>query len=94
MRPTFLLTAIIFTAMLAATPVTASASSRPDRLLLARDGVSLDQAAEQVRRDTGGRILDARTVGRGNRAQHRIKVLLPSGKVRVINVPAGGNGRS
>lgn len=73
-------------------PAQATPTSPP--VLLARGGVSLDQAVEQVRRQTGGRILDARTVGSGNRAQHRIKVLLPSGKVRIITVPAGGNGRS
>lgn len=52
-------------------------------------GMSLNQAVQQVQRDTGGRVLSAETVGQGNRRVHRIKVLLPSGRVRVVTVDAG-----
>jgi uncharacterized membrane protein YkoI len=55
-----------------------------------RTQVSLDEAAERVRADTGGRILSAETVRRGGRAVHRIKVLLPSGHVRIVHVGADG----
>jgi hypothetical protein len=34
-------------------------------------------------------VLSAETVGQGNRRVHRIKVLLPSGRVRVVTVDAG-----
>jgi hypothetical protein len=47
-----------------------------------RDGVSLDEAVTRVRRDTGGRVLSAEP----RDGRYRIKVLLPDGAVRVINV--------
>lgn len=58
-------------------------------ILLARAGMSLDQAVNQVRKQTGGRILSAKTVSKGGRRFHRIKVLMPSGKVKIIRKPAG-----
>ena len=59
-------------------------------IMLARaSGQSLDQAVSQVRRDTGGRILSARTVSENGRQIHRIKVLMPSGRVKIIRKPAG-----
>jgi len=71
-------------------PLPASHSA-PDRLMLAgQQQISLDQAIAQVRRQTGGRILSANTVNQGGRKTHRIKVLMPNGVVRVINVNAGG----
>lgn len=49
-----------------------------------RDGLSLDEAVARVRRDTGGRVLSAEA----RDGRYRIKVLLPNGAVRVINVDA------
>ena len=60
------------------------------RWQVARGGVSLDAAVARIQRETGGRVLSATTVDEGGRAVHRIKVLLPSGKVRVYQVDAGG----
>lgn len=51
-------------------------------------GISLDEAVRDVKNQTGGRILSARTVGRGNRKTHVVKVLLPSGKVKVVRISA------
>lgn len=56
-------------------------------------GVSLNEAVQQVQRETGGRVLSADTVNHGGRAMHRIKVLLPSGQVRVVTVGAQAGGR-
>jgi uncharacterized membrane protein YkoI len=53
-------------------------------------GISLDQAAEQVRRQTGGRILSAETVSKDGRQVHRIKVLTPDHKVVIREINAGG----
>lgn len=59
-------------------------------ILLARaSGLTLDQAVNQVRKETGGRILSAKTVSKKGRRTHRIKVLMPSGRVRIIHKPAG-----
>lgn len=52
-------------------------------------GMSLNEAVQQVQRETGGRVLSADTVSQGGRSVHRIKVLLPSGHVRVVTVDAG-----
>ena len=48
----------------------------------------LDQAVQQVKQKTGGRILSAKTKNKDGRQVHKIKVLLPDGKVRIIRVNA------
>ncbi len=63
-----------------------------DPILLAKsDSLTLEQAAAKVRRQTGGRILSAKESHRGGRKIYRIKVLLPSGNVRVVTVNADGS---
>ena len=49
-------------------------------------GKSLSEAIEQVRRQTGGQILSAKTKVNGNREVHHIKVLTRDGKVRTVKV--------
>lgn len=49
-------------------------------------GKSLSEAVEQVRRQTGGRILSAETKVEGNREVHHIKVLTKDGKVKTHRV--------
>jgi hypothetical protein len=56
------------------------------RLAQSNDGKTLSQAVEQVRRQTGGRILSAETKLQGNREVHLIKVLTEDGKVRTHKV--------
>jgi uncharacterized membrane protein YkoI len=53
-----------------------------------RGGISLDDAAAKVRKQTGGRVLSADTSSHRGDTVHRIKVLLPSGRVRVYLVDA------
>lgn len=50
------------------------------------DGKSLSEAVEQVRRQTGGRILSAETKVQGGREVHHIKVLTKDGKVKTHKV--------
>lgn len=52
-------------------------------------GVSLNQAVQQAQQRSGGRVLSADTVRQGGRAVHRVKVLTPSGQVRVYTFDAG-----
>ena len=88
---------LLFLSIVALTGATMPAVALADRhhpQFLARRGgedvgMSLNQAVQQVQRDTGGRILSAETVDQGGRRVHRIKVLLPSGRVRVVTVDAG-----
>jgi|GEM_PF-1808945 hypothetical protein len=57
--------------------------------LAAKSGeLSLDQATAKVRKETGGRVLSARAETNGGRTSYRIKVLLPSGHVRIVRVDA------
>ncbi len=53
-------------------------------------GVSLNQAVQQAQQQSGGRVLSADTVNQGGRTVHRVKVLTPSGQVRVYTFDAGG----
>lgn len=47
---------------------------------------SLEQAVRQVQNQTGGHILAADTVSRGNVQVYRVKVLTPTGKVKVMQL--------
>lgn len=51
-------------------------------------GKTLNEAVESVKQQTGGRILSAKTVNKNGQRIHKIKVLLPSGKVRIFQINA------
>ena len=70
-------------------PVQAQRDERStEREAKRQGGLSLDEAVARVRRDTGGRVLSAEAHDNRGRTTYRIKVLLPNGSVRVINVDA------
>ena len=50
--------------------------------------VTLDQAVLQVQADTRGKVLSAEPRHIGRRSEYRIKVLTPTGHVRVVVVPS------
>ena len=100
-----LLSTLILSTLLAASPVTAHAFQRDDvpgaglvaqfpddarqsdnRTAQKNGCLSLSEAIEQVRRQTDGKILSAKTKIDGNREVHRIKVLTKDGKVRTIEI--------
>jgi hypothetical protein len=56
----------------------------------AQRAVSLQDAVERVQRESGGKILSAQTVKVGRTRLYRVKVLLPDGRVRVVQVPGAG----
>ena len=60
--------------------------SARDRSVQKGDGMSLSEAIESVRRQTGGRIVSATTKVSGNREVHHIKVLMKDGKVKTVKV--------
>ena len=74
------------------TSLSTQANSRHDSFasfqISKNNGQSLDGAVRKIKKRTGGRILSAKTVTRKGRAFHKIKVLMPSGKVRVFKVDA------
>ena len=55
---------------------------------LAQNNQSLDTAVQSIKQKTGGRILSAKTVTKNGQRVHKIKVLLPSGKVQVFKITA------
>ncbi len=75
---------LLLSLLLATSPLTA----QPLRLA-ASQGVSLEQAVAQVKKQTGGRILSAETYKLQGQRIHRIKVLLPDGRIRVVKIKAG-----
>ncbi|WP_405233198.1 PepSY domain-containing protein [Lentisalinibacter salinarum] len=54
-----------------------------------RDEVSLSEAVARVKREYGGRILEAETREQNGRRVHVIKVLTREGRVRTVRIPAG-----
>ncbi len=49
--------------------------------------MSLEQAVTQVQHETGGKVLSASNVRQGRSSfEHRVKVLTPTGHVRVVTV--------
>ncbi len=81
----------LFLALGAHTSLAAPGGHNQSNLTMAQaSGMALDQAAAQVRRETGGRILSAETVREKGRKVHRIKVLTPDRKVRIVRIEANG----
>lgn len=82
-----LMTGLLVWASLA--PVEARRGERSSRSEITRQNtLSLDEAVARVRRDTGGRVLAAEAREQRGRTTYRIKVLLPNGSVRVVDVDA------
>jgi uncharacterized membrane protein YkoI len=55
-------------------------------LLVAAAATSEDDAAKSVRAQTGGRVLSVESANKGGSTIYLVKVLLPSGTVRVVEV--------
>ncbi len=86
MRLLIILAIVIFGAAL---PLQREAHAQPGVMVAQSNGLSLSQAIERVRRQTGGKILSAETRVQGGREVHYIKVLINDKQVRTIQV----NGR-
>ncbi len=50
------------------------------------NAMSLSDAVNKVRRETGGKVLSARTEIRSDREVHIVKVLTQDGRVRTVRV--------
>ena len=79
---------LFFVLFVATTPLQLQAQPKGHFLQLAAKGQheDLNAAVTRIKQQTGGRILSAKTVNKKGKAVHHIKVLLPSGKVRVFKV--------
>lgn len=49
---------------------------------------SLNSAIKSIKQKTGGRILTTKTISKNGQRIYKIKVLLPSGKVKIFKVAA------
>ncbi|MFZ1537858.1 MAG: hypothetical protein WAT23_10815 [Chromatiaceae bacterium] len=78
----------ILLALVALAGADANGTAPPGRVLAGQGGgaASPAQAAEQVRRQTGGKVLSVREQDGG----YEVKVLTPSGEVRSVFIPASG----
>ncbi|WP_421868005.1 PepSY domain-containing protein [Motiliproteus sp.] len=54
----------------------------------AADPIGRDRAAELVQQRYGGKVLDLQRVGSGNKMAYRVKLLQPSGRVKLILIDA------
>ena len=84
----FLILLVLLTPSMATVSASSFATQNESIRLVAREGVSLDEAVARVKKQTKGRILTAETIQRKGQPVHRIKVLLPNGSVRVMYVDA------
>lgn len=55
-------------------------------LISVANALTLSQAVQQVKRDTGGKVLSAQTRVQGNWEVHFVKVLTQDGRVRTVRV--------
>lgn len=67
----------------AAQPVEPSYYSRPS-------GISLEQAADMIRRETGGRVLSATPVDKNGQRGYTVRVLVDGKRVKQYYVDAEG----
>ncbi|MEM7431909.1 MAG: hypothetical protein AAF351_08210 [Pseudomonadota bacterium] len=80
---------IVLTGLFGFLPNAADAADWRDQvevLVAQQNCKTLQQAVEQVRRKTSGQILSAETRMKGNREEHRIKVLTRKGEVKTHKV--------
>jgi len=62
--------------------------------VLARE-ITLDQAVSQVKKDTGGQVISARTVKSGqSQPIHEIRVLDANGMIKTYRIPSGKKRKS
>lgn len=62
--------------------------------LSAKGDLSLDQAVQQARDRTGGRVISAETREKNGHLIHNIRILTNDGKVRRLQIDAGDDRRS
>jgi uncharacterized membrane protein YkoI len=65
-----------------------SRSARQPNHFVQPSGVSLEQAADIVRRETGGRVLSATPTEQGSKHGYNIRVLLDGKRVKKVFVDA------
>lgn len=76
----------------AASPFFNGQMPRPEPQSLVRpSGISMEQAAGMVQRETGGRVLSTTPVQRGGASGYEVRVLVDGKRVKNVFVDARGN---
>lgn len=70
--------------------VHAAQQAQPNHYAAPVGGVSLEQAADKVRRKTGGRVLSATPVEKSGRRGYNVRVLVDGKRVKQYYVDADG----
>jgi len=84
--PFLLLSAVL----LAPTSVLAGQQAQPQYYAKPAGGVTLEQAADMVRRQTGGRVLSAAPVSKGAERGYNVRVLVDGKRVKQYFVDSEG----
>ncbi len=64
--------------------------AQPNHYAAPVGGISLEQAADKVRRKTGGRVLSATPVEKGGRRGYNVRVLVDGKRVKQYYVDSEG----
>ena len=78
------------TGALIAPPAEAGQQAQPQHYAAPVGGISLEQAADKVRRQTGGRVLSASPEEKGGRRGYNVRVLVDGKRVKQYYVDADG----
>jgi len=70
--------------------VLAAQQAQPNHYAAPVGGITLEQAADKVRRKTGGRVLSATPVEKGGRRGYNVRVLVDGKRVKQYYVDADG----
>lgn len=84
-----LLTVLTLAALVNPVPVTAQ-QSQPQYYTNQSNGITLEQAADTVRRRTGGRVLSATPTGKGSERGFNVRVLVDGKRVKQYYVDSHG----
>ena len=71
-------------------PVLAGQQAQPNHYAAPVGGITLEQAADKVRRKTGGRVLSATPVEKGGRRGYNVRVLVDGKRVKQYYVDSDG----
>lgn len=74
--------------LLVALPLSAQQQGR-DRGARGGGGVDLDSTVRQIRRETGGRVLQAETRNRDGHSEHHVRIITERGRVKRYRIDAG-----
>ncbi len=71
-------------------PVLSAQQAQPNHYAAPVGGITLEQAADKVRRKTGGRVLSASPVEKGGRRGYNVRVLVDGKRVKQYYVDSEG----